>query len=155
MYIDCLKEGESTSAIKCLDHETGKEKDLPSKLEISEGIIGNTKILIGSTFSDNTCSPSEPRSRSTPLPCFRPISPTPSLPYLLILKRNQTKNKDLHRSSVKNTIIVKISDPSLNHPSPTNTKKYMKGNNIAKKIITVLVPLKKPRNTKSSFYTNY
>ena len=148
IYIDYLKKGESTSAIKCLDHETGKEKDLPSKIENSKRINGNTKIPIGSTFIDNTCSPSEPRSRSTPLPCFRPISPTPSLPYLLILKSNQTKNKDLHRSSVKKTIIAKISDPSLNHRSPTNTKKYMKGNNIAKKIITVLVPLKKTKKYK-------
>ena len=145
MYIDCLGEGESPSAIQCLDHETGKEKDLPPKLEHSESVIGITKIPIGnrSTFRNNTCSPSGPRSRSTPLLCFPPISPTPSLPYILLLKINQTKNKDLHCSSVKKKIIATTSDPSLNHPSPTNTIKYMKDNNIAKKINTIQLK-KKP-----------
>ena len=114
-------------------------KRLTSKVRFSEKVIGNQKIPIGnrSTFSNNTCSPSGPRSRSTPLPCFPPISPTPSLPFLLFLKINQTKNKDLHRSSVKKKIIAKTLDLSLNHPSPTNTIKYMKDNNIAKKIDTV------------------
>ena len=97
------------------------------------------KIPIGnrSTFSNNTCSTSGPRSRSTSLPRSHPLSPTPSLSHFLSLEINQTKNKDLHRSSVKKKIIVKTSDPSLNHPSPTNTIKYMKDNNIAKNIDTV------------------
>ena len=32
IYIDCLVERESTSAIQCLDHEIGKDKESPPKL---------------------------------------------------------------------------------------------------------------------------
>ena len=81
------------------------------------------KIPIGhqSTFSNSICSPSGSRSRSTSLPRSPPLSSTPYLPHLLSLEVNQTKNKDLHRSNVKKKVIAKTLDPSLNHPSPTNT----------------------------------
>ena len=97
------------------------------------------KIPIGhrSTFSNNTCSPPGSRSRSTSLPRSPPLSSTPYLPHLLSLEVNQTKKKDIHRSNVKKKVIAKTLDPSLNHPSPTNTIKYMKDNNIVKKIDTV------------------
>ena len=71
------------------------------------------------------------------LPRSPPLSPTLPLPHVLSLEINQTKNKDLHHSSVKQTIIAKNLDPSLNHPSPTTTIKYMQDDNIAKKIDTV------------------
>ena len=40
-YINCLGEGESTSTIQCSNHEIGKDKDLPPKLENSEWLIRN------------------------------------------------------------------------------------------------------------------
>ena len=90
-----------------------------------------------STFSNNTCNPSRPRSRSQSLPRSPPLSSTPSLPHLLSLEITKTKNNDIHHSSVKQTIIAKTLDPTLNYPSPTNTIKYMKDKNIAQKIDTV------------------
>ena len=132
-HIDCLKKGESTSAIKCLDHETGKEKDLPSKIENSKRINGNTKILIGSTFSDNTCSPSEPRSRLTPLPCFRPISPTPSLPYLLILKSNDAYTKSIA--------------PSISNATLANEEHNIDEESIAKHDLLITNPSSKNKSS--------
>ena len=90
-----------------------------------------------STFSNNTCNPSRPRSRSQSLPRSPPLSSTPPFPHLLSLEIPKTKNTDLHQSSVKQTLSAKPLDPSLNYPSPTNTIEYKKDKNIAQKTDTV------------------
>ena len=98
-----------------LEITTTKDKDL-NHSSAQQKIIAKTL--------NPTLFPSRSRSRSTSLPRSPPLSSTPSLPHLLSLEVNQTKNKDLHRSNVKKKIIAKTLDPSLNHPSPTNTIKY-------------------------------
>ena len=52
-----------------------------------------------STFSNNTCSLSEPQSRSQSLPRFSPLSPIPSIPHYLSLEITTTKDKVLHHFS--------------------------------------------------------
>ena len=52
--------------------------------------VSECKSNYRSTFSNNTCSLSEPRSRSQSLPRFYPLSPIPSLPHLLSLEITTT-----------------------------------------------------------------
>ena len=84
VFIDFLGEGESTSAIQCLDHEIGKDKELPRKLENSERGIGNQKIPIGNNKEEGINYSHETNIPPTHSPTYKKYSST--IQYILSSK---------------------------------------------------------------------
>ena len=74
IYINYLRDGESTSAIQCLDHEIGIDIDLPPTLEKSERVNGNQKISIGNHKEEDINYSHQTNIPSTHSPTYNNIA---------------------------------------------------------------------------------
>ena len=95
-YINCLGEGESTSATQCLDHEIEKDKDLPPKLENSERVTGNQKIPIDNNKEEDINYSHQTNILFTHTPIYKHIA----VPVQFNTSNQvSTRNNNKHQSS--------------------------------------------------------